>query len=87
MMRDIHLQEPDMPQGDKSAYTDKQKRQAGAIEKGYEQKGVSRPEAGARAWAAVNKLHGGGKKIASGRKVPSGPVGGSGRKTNLARSS
>lgn len=76
-----------MPQGDKSAYTDKQKCQAGAIEKGYEQKGVARPEAEARAWATVNKLHGGGKKIGSGRKVPSGPVGGSGRKTNLARSS
>jgi hypothetical protein len=76
-----------MPQRDKSAYTDKQTRQAGAIEKGYGQKGVARPEAGARAWATVNKLHGGGKKIGSGRKVPSGPVGGSGRKTNLARSS
>jgi hypothetical protein len=76
-----------MRQGDKSTHSDKQKRQAGAIEKGYEQKGVARPEAKARAWASVNKLHGGGKKIASGRKVPSGPVGGSGRKTNLARSS
>jgi hypothetical protein len=74
-----------MPQGDKSAHTDKQKRQAGAIENGHEQKGATRPEA--RAWATANKLHGGGKKIASGRKVPSGPVGGSGRKTNLARSS
>jgi hypothetical protein len=76
-----------MPQGDKSACTDKQKRQAGAVEKGYEQKGVARPAAEARAWATVNKLHGGGKKMTSGRKVPSGPVGGSGRKTNLARSS
>ena len=76
-----------MPQGDKSAYTEKQKRQAGAIEKGYEQKGVPRPEAEARAWATVNKLNGGGKKFGSGRKVPFGPVGGLGRKTNLARSS
>jgi hypothetical protein len=76
-----------MPQEDKSAHTDKQKRQAGAIEKGHEQKGTARPAAEARAWATANKLHGGGKKIASGRKVPSGPVGGSGRKTNLARSS
>lgn len=74
-----------MPQRDKSAYTDKQKHQAGAIEKDHEQK--ARPQADARAWAAVNKLHGGGKKIGSGRKVPNGPVGGSGRKTNLARSS
>lgn len=76
-----------MPQGVKSAYTDKQKRQAGAIEKGSGQKDVARPEAEARSWATVNKLHGGGNKIASGRKVPSGPVGGSGRKTNLSRSS
>ena len=52
-----------------------------------EQKGVARPNAEARAWPTVNKIHGGGKKIGSGRKVPSGPVGGSGRKTNLARSS
>ena len=76
-----------MPRGDKSADTDKQKRQARAIEKGHEQKGVVRPEAEARAWAAANKLHGGGNKIASRRKLPSGPLGGSGRKTNLARSS
>lgn len=76
-----------MPRGDKSAYTDKQKRQEGAVGKGQEQKGGARPEAGARAWARVNKLHGGGEKIASGRKVPFGPVGGLGRKTNLARSS
>jgi len=29
-----------MPQGDKSSYTDKQKRQAAHIEAGYEKKGV-----------------------------------------------
>ena len=75
-----------MPQGDKSARTDKQQRQAGA-QKDHEKKAVTRPEAEARAWATDNKRHGGGKNIASGRKVPSGPVGGSGRKTNLARSS
>ena len=76
-----------MPRGDKSAYTDKHKRQAGAIEKGHEQKGMARPKAEARAWATANKLHGGGKKMEARRKVSSGPVGGSGRKTNLARSS
>lgn len=76
-----------MPQGDKSAYSDKQKRQTGANEKGDEQKSVGRPQAEARAWATANKLHGGGNKINSRRKVPSGPLGGSGRKTNLARSS
>ncbi|HZY17800.1 MAG TPA: hypothetical protein VFE82_04920 [Ramlibacter sp.] len=76
-----------MPQGDKSTSTDKQQRQAGAIEKGNGPKGVGRPQGGARAWATVANRQGAGKKIGSGRKVPSGPVGGSGRKTNLARSS
>ncbi len=51
-----------MPQGDKSKYTDKQKRQAGHIEEGYEKKGVPADEAEARAWATVNKQDGGGKK-------------------------
>lgn len=77
-----------MPRGDKSTATDKQKRQARATDPSQEPTGVGRPEAGARAWAAANKLHGGGKeKISSRRKLPSGPLGGSGRKTNLARSS
>lgn len=76
-----------MPQKEKSADTNKQKRQAGAIGKGSGQKTVARPEVEARAWATVNKLHSRGKKIGSARKVPSGPVGGSGRKTNLSRSS
>jgi plasmid stabilization system protein ParE len=57
-----------MPQGDKSSYTDKQKRQAEHIEAGYENKGLSAKTAGARAWATVNKLSGGGKKSGSGRK-------------------
>ena len=76
-----------MPRGDKSADTDKQKRQARATENDHEKKGAARPEAETRAWAAANKLHGGGKKMESRRKLPSGPLGGSGRKTNLARSS
>jgi plasmid stabilization system protein ParE len=57
-----------MPQGDKSSYTDKQKRQAEHIEAVYEKKGVSTETAEARAWATVNKLSGGGKKSGSGRK-------------------
>jgi len=58
-----------MPQGDKSKYTDKQKRQAEHIEEGYEKKGVPEEEAEARAWATVNKQDGGGKKPGgSGRK-------------------
>lgn len=56
-----------MPRGDKSAYTDKQKRQAEHIEEGYEQRGVGKEEAEARAWATVNKETGGGKKSGSGR--------------------
>lgn len=56
-----------MPQGDKSAYTDKQKRKAEHIEEGYESRGVSGDEAERRAWATVNKESGGGKKSGSGR--------------------
>jgi plasmid stabilization system protein ParE len=55
-----------MPQGDKSAYTDKQKRKAEHIEEGYEDRGVSEKEAERRAWATVNKASGGGKKSGSG---------------------
>jgi plasmid stabilization system protein ParE len=56
-----------MPRGDKGAYTDKQKRQAEHIEEGYEDRGVSKKTAEARAWATVNKETGGGKKSGSGR--------------------
>lgn len=59
-----------MPIGDKSSYTDKQKRQAAAIAAGYEERGVSEDEAQARAWATVNKISGGGKKSGSGRGTP-----------------
>lgn len=76
-----------MPPRDKSVDTGKQKRQVRTIEKSHDQEGVTRPGAEARAWAAANKLHGGGKKVDARRKLPSGPLGGSGRKTNLARSS
>ena len=58
-----------MPQGDKTKYTDKQKRKAEHIEEGYEKRGVSKTEAESRAWATVNKQDGGGKKPGgSGRK-------------------
>ncbi|GAB4050226.1 plasmid stabilization protein [Spirosoma litoris] len=56
-----------MPQGDKSAYTDKQKRQAEHIEESYEDRGIPNDEAERRAWATVNKVSGGGKKSGSGR--------------------
>jgi hypothetical protein len=78
-----------MPQGDKSSYTGKQKRQAAHIEEGYEARGVSTGEAERRAWATVNKMTGGGKKSGSGRgkkvnKAPArkgGKIGGAARKT------
>jgi len=56
-----------MPRGDKSAYTDKQKRQAEHIEESYEKRGVPEDEAEGRAWATVNKMSGGGKRSGSGR--------------------
>ena len=56
-----------MPQGDKGAYTGKQKRKAEHIAEGYSKRGVSKKEAKARAWATVNKESGGGKKSGSGR--------------------
>ena len=56
-----------MPRGDKSSYTDKQKRKAEHIEYGYEDRGVSHKEAERRAWATVNKESGGGNKSGSGR--------------------
>lgn len=56
-----------MPRGDKSSYTDKQKRKAEHIEEGYERRGVKAREAERRAWATVNKESGGGNKSGSGR--------------------
>jgi plasmid stabilization system protein ParE len=56
-----------MPQGDKDKYTDKQKRKAEHIEESYEERGVPKKEAEARAWATVNAMDGGGKKSGSGR--------------------
>ena len=58
-----------MPRGDKSSYTDKQKRQAEHIEEGYEHRGLGRKEAERRAWATVNKVTHGGKKSGAGRKA------------------
>jgi hypothetical protein len=66
--------EPVMPRGDKSKYTEKQKRRAEHIEEAYEARGVSEKEAERRAWATVNAMDHGGKQSGSGR----------GKKTNLA---
>jgi plasmid stabilization system protein ParE len=59
-----------MPRGEKSKYTDKQKRMAQHIEEGYEHRGASKSEAERRAWATVNKETGGGNKSGSGRGEP-----------------
>jgi plasmid stabilization system protein ParE len=75
-----------MPRGDKSAYTDKQKRQAEHIEEGYENQGVPEDEAERRAWATVNKMTGGGKKSGSGRgkEINTAPAREGGRKGGAA---
>ena len=57
-----------MPRGDKSKYTEKQKRQAEHIEEGYEHRGVAKKESERRAWATVNEMtHGGRKSGGSGQ--------------------
>jgi hypothetical protein len=58
-----------MPRGDKSKYSVKQKREAKHIEEGYEKKGVPEKESKRRAWATVNKMHGGGAKGGSGSET------------------
>jgi hypothetical protein len=66
-----------MPRGDKSKYTEKQKRQAEHIEEGYEHRGIGAREAKRRAWATVNKVSGGGKKAGGsghGRKEDHSPM-------------
>ncbi|MGH8163854.1 MAG: hypothetical protein ACREP1_05925 [Rhodanobacteraceae bacterium] len=70
-----------MPRGDKSSYTDKQKREAEHIEKDYEQRGVSEKESERRAWATVNKQDGGGNKSGSGK------AGGAKKKSSAKKSS
>ena len=78
-----------MPRGDKKKYTDKQKRQAEHIEEGYKERGVPEGEAERRAWATVNKTHGGGRKSGSGRgkAVNKGPSQKGGKKGGAASAS
>lgn len=58
-----------MPRGDKSSYTDKQKRQAEHIEESEKDEGRSEAAAERIAWATVNKQDGGGKKGGGTRKA------------------
>jgi len=79
-----------MPRGEKSAYTDKQKRQAEHIEDSYKDRGTPKKEAERRAWATVNKMTGGGKKSGSGRgkmvdKEPARKGGRTGGRASAAR--
>ncbi|HWL07442.1 MAG TPA: hypothetical protein VNQ76_03490 [Planctomicrobium sp.] len=79
-----------MPRGDKSAYTDKQKRRAEHIEESYQERGVPKKEAQRRAWATVNASSGGGNKSGSGRgkkesQAPSRKGGKLGGKASAAR--
>jgi len=80
-----------MPRGDKSSYTNKQKRQAEHIEEGYENRGTGKKEAERRAWATVNKTTQGGKKSGSGRgksenKSPARKGGKTGGRASASRS-
>ena len=63
-----------MPQGDKSSYTRKQRRQAEHIEESEKESGRSSKAAARIAWATVNKQDGGGKKSGSGRARGSRPA-------------
>lgn len=76
-----------MPRGDKSKYTDKQKRQAEHIAEGYEDRGDAPKRAKGRAWAIVNKMTHGGKKPGGsghGKKVNLAPAKKGGRKGGAA---
>jgi len=78
-----------MPRGEKTAYSEKQKRQAERIEKGYKERGVGEEEAERRAWATVNRMTGGGKKSGSGKGKPvsKAPAKKGGRKGGAASAS
>ena len=79
-----------MPRGDKSKYTDKQKRKAEHIEESYEKRGVPEEEAERRAWATVNKMDHGGKKPGGsgrGKATNKGPAKKGGRKGGKASAS
>ena len=54
-----------MPRGDKSSYTDKQKRQAEHIEEGYEHRGVGHHEHERPARGPLKKENRGGQKSGS----------------------
>ena len=74
-----------MSKRSKGVHVNKQKRET--VEEGAAQTGAVRPKIEARAWTTLSKLPSGSNRTDARRKVPHGPLGGSGRKTNLSRSS
>lgn len=58
-----------MPRGDKSSYTEKQKRMAEHIEDSAEDRGATGEEAARIAWATVNKYTGGALKKQSSSEI------------------
>ena len=81
-----------MPRGDKSAYTDKQERQAEHIEESEKEQGRSEEDAERIAWATVNKQDGGAKgkrsKSSSRTRKSAGSREGAGsRESSVARKS
>ena len=72
-----------MPKG---AYTAKQERKADHIEKGYEERGVSKKEAEERAWRTVNKQDKGGNNDGSGRSKSRGAAAKKGWETRRRQS-
>jgi plasmid stabilization system protein ParE len=75
-----------MPRGDKSAYIDKQRRQAEHIEEGYLERGVDRERAEEIAWATVNKQDGGGNESGPGRNSTRSTAAKKGWETRRAKS-
>lgn len=65
----FHSRENAMPRGDKSSYSDKQKRQAEHIEESEREQGRSEAAAERIAWATVNKQDGGAKGRKAAKKT------------------
>ncbi len=75
-----------MARGSKAKYTDKHKRQARDIARGYKHRGMPEELSKQIAWATVNKMYGGGKKSGSGRgkRINLAPARKGGRKGGAA---
>ncbi len=72
-----------MPKPNKRAGQPAQKQ--ASSDAGRAKEDLARPGRGTRGWVPANELP--GKKSEARRNLPSGPLGGSGRKTNVSRSS